>query len=834
MFSLIITIISIALVAALALATLYYGGTAFSQSTAKAEAARSLNEGQQLMAAADLFLVNRGRYPANVAELVASDYLKQIPRAQSGVGSVFADTAEWEMPEPEVPVFAKTTADKEVCRSVNQTAYGMDGILMEPRAGLISQCWGQESTELSIVYAKGIAAMQQVVVYQPVLNTQPAPTSPEGEEWLEPPNGAEPSAPPMLVFSPASRDFGTVQVGEASATGAFTLQNGGGSRANNLAVAAPAGFEIVTNDCPAALLIGQQCNVGVRFAPSAAQTYSSSVLEARADNGTGTAMLSGVGQAPQADLTSAFFPATQQGGSSIAQAVLTNSGVGSLTVFPVNASSVTGLDFAFEETTCTSSLSSGESCTVTVRFSPTAAQNRSGVLRLSTSAGERVSALSASGIRAELVFNPASLPAYGDTTVGTSVTSATLTLTNQGQAGAQTLGLSTPAGFEVVDTTCPVGATLASGQDCTLAVRFTPNDYQSYGGDLIASTTTGQGATLPLSGRGFGSAASLESGSLNVSFPDTAFGGTATQVLSFRNQGNAPLNLTVQNLDAAQFAVAANTCSNVASGATCAITISMLTNAIGAKSDLSFNLAGSSTGVLSASAQGLVTGISAAFSPTSFGFGNTTVGQTSVTSVTLTNNGNITANLNPQTLVSGSGPFTFTGCTSVAPGASCTLGATFAPTAAGAFEANYRPSSANVFNSLRLTGTGVQPAPGAFALYSGAGTIRWGTADGVNITLNNPRGGTVQLYRYFTRWSPVGQTDDGFCEFNGNIGGALTGLYYNVSVNGVTVTMEQIGVSTWDGARTRYLCDYIDPRSIPASFNGTWRTWLSTTPGGVN
>lgn len=45
MFSLIITIISIALVAALALATLYYGGASFSRGKEGREAARLINEG---------------------------------------------------------------------------------------------------------------------------------------------------------------------------------------------------------------------------------------------------------------------------------------------------------------------------------------------------------------------------------------------------------------------------------------------------------------------------------------------------------------------------------------------------------------------------------------------------------------------------------------------------------------------------------------------------------------------------------------------------------------------------------------------------------------------
>lgn len=51
MFSLIITIISIALVAALALATIYYGGAAFSEGGDAARAAQLINEGQQLQGA---------------------------------------------------------------------------------------------------------------------------------------------------------------------------------------------------------------------------------------------------------------------------------------------------------------------------------------------------------------------------------------------------------------------------------------------------------------------------------------------------------------------------------------------------------------------------------------------------------------------------------------------------------------------------------------------------------------------------------------------------------------------------------------------------------------
>lgn len=79
MFSLIITIIAIALVAALALASIYYGGSAWNQGKDKASAARYINEAQQISAAVDLYRANNaGAYPSVVEDLV-DQYLKTLP-----------------------------------------------------------------------------------------------------------------------------------------------------------------------------------------------------------------------------------------------------------------------------------------------------------------------------------------------------------------------------------------------------------------------------------------------------------------------------------------------------------------------------------------------------------------------------------------------------------------------------------------------------------------------------------------------------------------------------------------------------------------------------------
>jgi type II secretory pathway pseudopilin PulG len=95
MFSLIITIISIALVAALAVATLYYGGQQFSQGTAKANADQLISAAQQIAGANTLYAnANSGLFDANgvtgVTDLVNNQFLSAAPSIPSTVsGSTF-------------------------------------------------------------------------------------------------------------------------------------------------------------------------------------------------------------------------------------------------------------------------------------------------------------------------------------------------------------------------------------------------------------------------------------------------------------------------------------------------------------------------------------------------------------------------------------------------------------------------------------------------------------------------------------------------------------------------------------------------------------------------
>lgn len=114
MFNLIITIISIALVAVLAIASIYYGGSAFNQGSAKAAAATMVNQAQQIAGANTLFMADTGALAANMAALVATtEYLAATPKSPNADAYALSATNI---------VTAANVSSAEICLEVNKTA----------------------------------------------------------------------------------------------------------------------------------------------------------------------------------------------------------------------------------------------------------------------------------------------------------------------------------------------------------------------------------------------------------------------------------------------------------------------------------------------------------------------------------------------------------------------------------------------------------------------------------------------------------------------------------------------------------------------------------------
>lgn len=146
MFSLIITIISISLVAVLALATLYYGGSAFKSGAVRAEASTILLQGQQLLGASELYFLEKNKWPATIGDLVTGGYLKQIPTAQvTGLSQAIAVGTAWTM-VPNFPTFTLVTNSSDVCSEVNlQATLKKKMVYTNPYSSLLAQCYGPVS-----------------------------------------------------------------------------------------------------------------------------------------------------------------------------------------------------------------------------------------------------------------------------------------------------------------------------------------------------------------------------------------------------------------------------------------------------------------------------------------------------------------------------------------------------------------------------------------------------------------------------------------------------------------------------------------------------------------
>jgi len=152
MFSLIIIVISIALGAAMALATLYFGGDAFNEGSAKATAATLVNQAQQINGANTLHFLDEQVYGDMAALTAAGKYLQAAPNpgqvaAESDLDGVVT-VAKYDVATADGKISLDIKSEA-VCKAVNQQS-GLGGVLAADEAGLADVqfgCYGAAGAE---------------------------------------------------------------------------------------------------------------------------------------------------------------------------------------------------------------------------------------------------------------------------------------------------------------------------------------------------------------------------------------------------------------------------------------------------------------------------------------------------------------------------------------------------------------------------------------------------------------------------------------------------------------------------------------------------------------
>jgi hypothetical protein len=184
---------------------------------------------------------------------------------------------------------------------------------------------------------------------------------------------------------------------------------------------------------------------------------------------------------------------------------------------------------------------------------------------------------------------------------------------------------------------------------------------------------------------------------------------SAARTVAITNSGTGAANLSSVTTGNPEFAIQSNTCgASLAIGGSCSIGVSFTPSAAGARTG-SLSLGGLVAVPLTGT--GTVSGPALAAGPTGLDFGSLTTGATSAPqTVTLSNPGTATTTLSGITSTSAEFAVQSNTCgSSLAAGASCTVGVSFAPSAAGARTGSLTVASSAPGSPLAvgLVGTGV-------------------------------------------------------------------------------------------------------------------------------
>jgi hypothetical protein len=202
-------------------------------------------------------------------------------------------------------------------------------------------------------------------------------------------------------------------------------------------------------------------------------------------------------------------------------------------------------DFAVSGGNCPRSptkLGAGDSCSITVTFTPTAVGSQSATLNVTDSSGGNPTGVSLTGTGIAAITLSAGSLTFSSQSLGTTSAPQTVTLTNKSSASVTVSPVTITGDFAISSNTC---TSVTSGHTCTVGVTFTPAATGSLAGTLTINDT-GVGSPELVSLMGTGAAATgLVSIAVTPASPSVAEGLTQqfTAMGTFTNPSHVS-NLT--------------------------------------------------------------------------------------------------------------------------------------------------------------------------------------------------------------------------------------------------------------------------------------------------
>jgi hypothetical protein len=417
-------------------------------------------------------------------------------------------------------------------------------------------------------------------------------------------------------------------------------------------------------------------------------------------------LLSGV---PQTTMTLAPASLTFSGQpvqtSSTPQTVtVTNTGSTSLTVSSIVA---TG-DFIESDNCSGTAIAAGNTCQISVTFTPSASGTRTGTLTVSANigGGQQSVALSGTGTtQSAIVLLPNSVD-FGGQQINTISAAQQVTISNTSGNAVALTSENVTGPFAIQTNTC--SGSLPSNTGCTLAIVFQPTQPGAASGVLTVVSAQGT-QTIGLSGSGENPATDTLAPA-SLAFPPTLENtASASQTVTLTNRGGTALT-GIQVQSTGDFAVVNGCGYSLNAQSSCTLTVRYTPHAAGAET-------GSITVTdILRSQTILLTGTGIApptdtLSATSLVFPVAVVGQNAPSQmVTLTNSGDSALNqLSIQAVGAGFGETSSCG-SSLAAHSSCQFTVTFQALTAGNATGQIDVSDAIRTQIVSLSGSGETPA----------------------------------------------------------------------------------------------------------------------------
>jgi phospholipase C len=203
----------------------------------------------------------------------------------------------------------------------------------------------------------------------------------------------------------------------------------------------------------------------------------------------------------------------------------------------LDITSITATEEFSQTNNCGSSVAPKADCQIQVTFTPTTAVSKSGLITVSSNAGDSPDNVQVhgTGVSATVTVSPGSLT-FANQAVGTTSPTQAVTITNSQTKALSITSIVASSGFSETNN-CP--ASLAAAANCTVNVAFAPTQSGAQSGTLtITDNVTGSPQVVTLSGTT--SSAATTQTSLTSSLNPSLVGQAVTFTATVTSSGGTP------------------------------------------------------------------------------------------------------------------------------------------------------------------------------------------------------------------------------------------------------------------------------------------------------